>query len=477
MSFPGTTTTDVDSVDVPFQIELPDYCQGSMLQPTTALRNDRYNTTEMVYPTSVNIVAGVHSTACLIEPKYLPMSWAHHVNPEGANYYVNNAGAVCVVTDAPLHKQDIREKIHASVEKIHILVEHLGFKLPADCELYIKPCSTSDKVSYYFVDHDSQTEFWLQNVDSEELDIPDVSSIEHLKYILQEHYWTHVEYFPHRSVSTKHRDELVNMLRHAQVDQLTSDSSTFPYDAEHCINFLALIEGSDIDNPYMTCVIARLWIVISQQRFTQFYSEDHARLCRFQRRFELSPVVQDIKAQICSALLFGMPSSIQKDLEQLFVDRIVYGMHWRKFMMTQERSWRESAYLSAGLITATAIALRFSRSLLCLTTGAVSLMLSLGALGSSIALLQRYVKGGEMNAATAAQHITEVEHDKYGFGPIAAIHSLPRALIYWTLVALAFHTLSYALTTQSIAMIATTIAMMLLAGAISFKSRSLLSNI
>lgn len=40
-----------------------------------------------------------------------------------------------------------------------------------------------------------------------------------------------------------------------------------------------------------------------------------------------------------------MPSSIQKDLEQLFVDRIVYGMHWRKFMMTQERSWRESAYL------------------------------------------------------------------------------------------------------------------------------------
>lgn len=81
-----------------------------------------------------------------------------------------------------------------------------------------------------------------------------------------------------------------------------------------------------------------------------------------------------------------------------------------------------------------------------------------------------------MNAATAAQHITEVEHDKYGFGPIAAIHSLPRALIYWTLVALAFHTLSYALTTQSITMIATTITMMILAGTISFKSRSLLSN-
>ena len=38
-----------------------------------------------------------------------------------------------------------------------------------------------------------------------------------VEYALQEHYWTHIEYFPHNSVSQELRHELAGILRHGQL--------------------------------------------------------------------------------------------------------------------------------------------------------------------------------------------------------------------------------------------------------------------
>lgn len=36
------------------------------------------------------------------------------------------------------------------------------------------------------------------------------------EHTLQEHYWTHVEFYPHRPVAKHLRQELLSVLRHAQ---------------------------------------------------------------------------------------------------------------------------------------------------------------------------------------------------------------------------------------------------------------------
>lgn len=87
----------------------------------------------------------------------------------------------------------------------------------------------------------------------------------------------------------------------------------------------------------------------AQYKFSHFHGEDYARLCRLQRRYELPAAQSSYLMRLCSIFLFGMHSKFKAQVEQLFVDRMVYSMHWRKFMQVQEDDWRECAYLVRSL--------------------------------------------------------------------------------------------------------------------------------
>lgn len=113
-------------------------------------------------------------------PTYIPKNWTQHLNPEGAPYYVRREGDISVVTDAPIHKLDVSEKVNAAFERFQALVDQVGFKLPVYCDLYLRPNGDDDGCGYYLVDHDSQTAFWLQSIESDALELPAVTSITHL---------------------------------------------------------------------------------------------------------------------------------------------------------------------------------------------------------------------------------------------------------------------------------------------------------
>ncbi|KAH9911607.1 hypothetical protein B0H21DRAFT_670517, partial [Amylocystis lapponica] len=173
-------------------------------------------------------------------PVYLPEGWRQCVNPEGALYYVNEKDALRVVTDVPLTKGDLCDKIDLCIQRIQAEIQMLGLHLPSDCEVYVHTDGSTNSCSYYLIDHDSRAEFWLQDYNSTSLGLPAVASAEHLRYALQEHYWMHVEYFPHRPVN-RAREELVDILRQARSDQLTSDNSTFVLDADKCAKYIQLL--------------------------------------------------------------------------------------------------------------------------------------------------------------------------------------------------------------------------------------------
>jgi hypothetical protein len=134
--------------------------------------------------------------------------------------------------------------------------------------------------SYYLVDHDTQTTFYLDETDTACLDLPDVCSMDHLsvfsfflticnncliwssELLLEEQYWIHLEYFPmHKSLPSFAQSSIIGILTHAwggmsspsfddvsapglikKEDQSTSSLSTAPYSAEKCKEFILMIE-------------------------------------------------------------------------------------------------------------------------------------------------------------------------------------------------------------------------------------------
>ena len=113
-----------------------------------------------------------------------------------------------------------------------------------DAELFLEPDAESDSCRYYVVDYPNRVVFWLEEVATDVLDLPATVTDTHLRFVLEEHYWTHVEYFSmHRCREVNlSLDTLKTVLLHARVDQLTSVASTFPYGATDCSGFLDVVK-------------------------------------------------------------------------------------------------------------------------------------------------------------------------------------------------------------------------------------------
>ncbi|KAG6906814.1 hypothetical protein DXG01_011998 [Tephrocybe rancida] len=184
-------------------------------------------------------------------PNYLPLQWLPYIHPEGQLYFSKDAATPRVVTEANLHDPKIFEKVEYWAHVVeNLLSESLDIVLSNDVELFLQ--IEENDCAYYFVDHQSQTTFWLDTLDTDEIGIPPVASPSHLRIALQELYWTHVEYFPAHLACLAPRalEELIGVFTHGQAepagvhsvaDHLTSSTSTFPYDAQDCSKFLKLL--------------------------------------------------------------------------------------------------------------------------------------------------------------------------------------------------------------------------------------------
>jgi hypothetical protein len=116
--------------------------------------------------------------------------------------------------------------------------------LSENVELFLEPRGSD--CAYYLVDHVTRTEFWMDPLDTEHLNLLPVMSTSHLKLAMEELYWCHVEHFPmhFKGMSSRIVDELICVFSHAQADQMTSSVSTFPYSEKECKKLLALLETS-----------------------------------------------------------------------------------------------------------------------------------------------------------------------------------------------------------------------------------------
>jgi hypothetical protein len=84
------------------------------------------------------------------------------------------------VTEAYLYERLIFTKITFWLERISHLVASLHITLPLSSELFLELEEETNSCKYYFVDHAARRLFWLDGGRTDELELPPVSSDDHL---------------------------------------------------------------------------------------------------------------------------------------------------------------------------------------------------------------------------------------------------------------------------------------------------------
>ncbi|KZS86531.1 hypothetical protein SISNIDRAFT_385642, partial [Sistotremastrum niveocremeum HHB9708] len=255
--------------------------------------------------------------------------------------------------------------------------------------------------------------FWIDQTDTIKLDLPPVSSVSHLKLLLQQHYWTHVEFFPiHISIPQVMEEELIAILTHASIDASTSDLSTVPYDAEQCNTFLKLIREMPGAN-----------------HFVNLRGEPNARLSRNQRLLPAPVIESTWYLKTADKLFFGSPEFYEASISEHWVDKVCYSAHWRKLMLSLIEGWKSTAIYYGEVIRSASL---YVAQLSCF----VSLLFSLTSFTSSILLIY-YHKGQVENSASATvEYLEGAWHEDYGLQPLAILFALPWGFLLWSLLAL-----------------------------------------
>lgn len=445
---------------------------SKIFKPTTSVRTTRYERTSRVDPSFVNIPAGFGSYANEAEPRYLPLAWSAFTHPEGQAYFVCHA-EITVVTEAYLYSPEIQNKVAFWIDEFNARLLSAGIRLPGTSELFLELDESSDSCGYYLVDYASRVEFWIEEVDSDDLDIPTAVSLSHRRLTLQEHFWTHVEHFPshHAKEISLERDELVHVFSHARADQMTSANSTFPYSAKQCTEFLELLNSAPctITSPYSTALIARLWSVVYNHRFSIHYGEEHARLSRDQSILDIPKVSRSIPFRMASRLLFKIPDAHLQVLDSLYVDNLVYVEHWRDAMTAIHEEWLMCSYWGFGLMIVDMLSLLVPGSNRMVALA--SMLLCNITLVSAIVHLAKHHRATKWHAADAAEYLADARSESSGFQWTALAFSLPKASLLWALGIFSCQGLLWLLAATNIYAVSAVVAFMCLVALCSQASR------
>ncbi len=121
-------------------------------------------------------------TSAFYRPTYLPPHWTSHVHPEGQLYFRRDA-PFAVVTEAYLYHAENMVKVALWTKKIESLLDEKNISVTGNMELFMK--IEDDDCAYYFIDHATRTEFWLDAIETDALGLPDVASPSHLSTVFK----------------------------------------------------------------------------------------------------------------------------------------------------------------------------------------------------------------------------------------------------------------------------------------------------
>jgi len=246
-----------------------------------------------------------------------------------------------------------------------------------------------------------------------------------------------VEYFPaHRDCDIKAETELMNILRHGCIDDLTAPGSISPYGSSQCFEFLKIFEGFKSFNEagrdgYRTVSLARLWASIARIRHIHSFGLPNARLDRLQGlpEFIKSQTKSSLALSFWEAICFYIPRRIFRRLSALWNGRVVYERHWTAFFEEMRRDWLVMGGLGLALWIAGAVVLALGGTNLAVMASA---SFAVSSVLISLLLLQGHKKDRLATAPQLSSYIVQVEDYHHGLRPLSFIFSLPHALTIYS---------------------------------------------
>jgi hypothetical protein len=156
--------------------------------------------------------------------------------------YFFREGPLRVVTEAYLYRPDIMKNLCRWIEHIESLLSDAEMTISEDIELFLE--LEGENCAYYFVDHATCAQFWMESLETDQLGLPPVVSTSHLskcsrcsspeekifdfiflpEIVLEELYWVHVEHFPMhlRGLPTQKLDEILSIFYHGLCGRVPS---------------------------------------------------------------------------------------------------------------------------------------------------------------------------------------------------------------------------------------------------------------
>ncbi|KAF9225806.1 hypothetical protein BS17DRAFT_777724 [Gyrodon lividus] len=363
-------------------------------------------------------------------------NWRRFIHPEGQPYFLLNHEEFAVVTEANLDDAETQGQIFDCLKLVKKELQCHKIRVPPRCELFLELGDDHTLCNYYFVDHAAKGLFWLEDLGTDLLDIPAAMSPSHLEQGLERLYWVHVEFFPmhhepHELEFSQIVDDLYNIISHGQADRLTSRTSTFPYTADTCRQFLKLLSkkrGQRVDG-YTLCYAARLAGAIVNQRVITFYGQESAQLDRLQEMYPADILEHQWLSTVANWMLWGIPRYYNTLLQDLYVNEQVYADQWTHFMSVCLTDWTSSLSWTLPILIASILLANVRGGTI--STAIPSVFSCAVSIASASCLHLRHYPLAETSASIGARYLRSVKSESVGFLPSAVVFSLPKASYMW----------------------------------------------
>ncbi|OJA12718.1 hypothetical protein AZE42_02885 [Rhizopogon vesiculosus] len=363
--------------------------------------------------------------------------FAPQVHPDGALYFFDSERRI--YTEANLSVKKEREIIsHYAEQLVQQAEEKYGSPwATSSCVLVLEMISETS-CGYYFVEPEKRCIMWLQPVSSDIMtrDLERVQSLAHIKYVMEAEYWTHCMLFPNNwSVTPEVVAELKQMVLHAVADSVASTTSVVPFDQEELAKILdltdSLKDAVEEQFPHAKCIVARFMQDFALAKFFNFCGQPGARLNSDQSIFSKYKPRRSLFIKILSFCLFWAPCDYAKELDGIWVDRVINRVLWKQFIDKLSNDWSSLALYATVILNANVAFLTLQVDMLAKSFSFVSTMTSVGVVVLGLILVRQNQRKDQDSAEQASEFLGKMSHQVFGTEVLAVIFSLPYALLMW----------------------------------------------
>ncbi|KAF8966551.1 hypothetical protein BDZ97DRAFT_1917374 [Flammula alnicola] len=377
-----------------------------------------------------------------------PNGWIRYAHPEGARYFYHPEKKV--YTDADIYDPAILEQMMDVIERLENSIP-IGKSLPDKWVVVIdvgyKKDSGGFESTYYYVDHDERAIFFLDTVDTLDMDftweVKGAKTDLHLGYEMQAQYWYFVQLYPSSlELSTSLVSELRDILLYLIGDSMTSRFSTASYNLDDLFKILGLT-GELEKNVGPDCVgsmniFGRQMYIFYHARFLNFHGESFARIEHDFSVFgdPLNRRTWFIKT--ISFVLFSAPDVHLRTLQKMWVDEIMHSSVWEQSMKKMNDEWQEYIFFATVMLTSNVGFLAIQSVDMHMNpnyrspaqiASYLSVFANTGSIILGLLLMRQNRTKSRETADDAQRFLLERSHPLLGLETLAILYSLPYALL------------------------------------------------